>query len=255
MKTTDSRLRKTDGDFLTDFPSFLTKNHQFLKIPLVTGTNTDEGTSFSSKTVTTNTSLKTWLQTWRSYNLSPTSISRLLSLYENYKYPPYHAPSQLQFSGTGAMWRKSGAIGGDLVMMSQRRKMAEAYTDAGVKVWSFQFDTPRWDAKPLEGANHGAEVAFTLQNNTGTLGALPEYLGYRELSEGIGRAYVNFVNFGNPNGGNESGIGVGQLPYWPSYGERKVNMVLNANKTEVEEDDWRKEGIEFINGISRELLA
>jgi carboxylesterase type B len=132
--------------------------------------------------------------------------------------------------------------------------MVEAYSAAGLKAWSFRFDTPMWNARPVEGVNHGAEVAFTLQNSTGTLGALPEYSGYRALSEGIGRAYITFINKGDPNGDDE-GHRVGHLPYWPSYEKGKVNMVMKANKIEVEEDSWRKEGIEFINGISGELLA
>lgn len=107
--------------------------------------------------------------------------------------------------------------------------------------------------------NHGAEVAFTLQNSTGTLGPMPEFAGYRNLSEAIGRAYINFVYEGDVNersvDGEEEGKGVGRLPYWPSYDERKVNMVLNAEKTELERDDYREEGIKFINSISRELLA
>jgi len=32
-------------------------------------------------------------------------------------------------------------------------------------------------------------------------------------------------------------------------------MVLNSNKTFVELDNFRKEGIDFINTIDRELLA
>lgn len=48
-------------------------------------------------------------------------------------------------------------------MHSSRRKMAEAYTAAGIQVWSFRFDAPMWNAKAMKGANHGAEIAFTSQ--------------------------------------------------------------------------------------------
>lgn len=131
--------------------------------------------------------------------------------------------------------------------------MAEAYTAAGMKVWSFRFDTSMPNAREMEGINHGAEVAFTMLNSTGTLGPLPKFQAYKELSEAIGKAYTNFVYSGDVNGGG--GDEKGGLPYWPSYGEEKVNMVLSAEKIEVERDDYRKEGMKFINGISRELLA
>jgi len=143
-----------------------------------------------------------------------------------------------------------------MVMMSQRRKLAQAYSSASAKIWSYRFDTPSWKAKPNEGANHGSEVPFTLQNNTGTLGPLPGFEKHKYLSEAIGRAYINFVNSWDPNYGKyEEQWGVARLPPWPDYGESAVNMVLNANQTIVEADDWRKEGIDFINSISKELLA
>lgn len=131
--------------------------------------------------------------------------------------------------------------------------MAEVYSAAGMKAWSFRFDTPMPNAREMEGVNHGAEVAFTMLNSTGTLGPLPKFQVYKVLSEAIGRAYINFVYSGDVNGGDDDEKG--GLPYWPSYGEEKVNMVLNAGKIEVEKDDHREEGMKFINGISRELLA
>jgi carboxylesterase type B len=131
--------------------------------------------------------------------------------------------------------------------------MAQFYTKAGQRVWSFRFDTPLWDAKPSDGSRHAIELVFTFQNNTGTLGPLPEYQHHRRVSEGIGAAYVSFVNKWDPNmvGKNFESA----LPQWPSYVERPVNMVLNANHIHVEVDDWREEGMAFINSISRELLS
>lgn len=116
------------------------------------------------------------------------------------------------------------------------------------------------NAKEMEGVIHGAEVAFTMQNSTGTLGRLPEHARNKDLSEAIGRAYINFVYSGDVNddgSGDTSGEQgeVGRLPYWPSYDKGSVNMVLKAGGSEVEKDDYRDEGMKFINGISRELLA
>ena len=46
------------------------------------------------------------------------------------------------------------------------------------------------------------------------------------------------------------------LPYWPKYDlSTPKNIVLNSNLTYVEDDTFRKEGIDFINSIDRELLA
>lgn len=66
-----------DGDFFSDYPSALIASQAFIKIPLITGSNTDEGTSFSAnpKNPSTDAELATWLHTWRGYNLSTLSIT------------------------------------------------------------------------------------------------------------------------------------------------------------------------------------
>jgi len=90
------------------------------------------------------------------------------------------------------------------------------------------------------------------ENISGALGPLPKYKNYTNLSRNIGKAYISFVNDQNPN----TSRGNSTLPYWPKYdlGAPK-NMVLNSNVTYVEDDTFRKEGIDFINSIDRELLA
>jgi carboxylesterase type B len=246
---------RSDGDYLTEFPSVLTQKGQLVKIPIIVGANSDEGSSFSTRSVKTDAELANWLKTWRAYKLSTTSIDRLISLYEKYDYPPYLVDSKVLFPGTGAKWRKSGGIGGDLVMVAGRRKVAQVWSAAKQSVWSMRFDTPAWDAKPSDGSKHGVEVVFSFQNMTGKLGPLPAFKKHQDLSKAIGKAYVNFVNRFDPNppAGNEGASST--LPQWPRYLDKAVNMVLNANNTHVESDDWRKEGIDFINSISRELLA
>jgi carboxylesterase type B len=244
-----------DCDYLTEFPSALTAHRQFIKVPIIIGANSDEGVSFSAKQVKTDSDIAVWLKTWRSYNLSMRSIEKLVALYEDYDYPPYLVNRTVHFTSTGAKWRKSGAIGGDLVMVAQRRKVAQAWSSASGKAWSFRFDTPMWNATDADGTKHSSQVVFTLGNNTGLLGPLSQFQHYKTLSDQIVAAYVRFVNRFDPNPGSDESRDHPRLPYWPSYGVDAQNMVLNANKTLLEKDDWRKEGIDFINGISRELLA
>lgn len=90
------------------------------------------------------------------------------------------------------------------------------------------------------------------ENISGALGPLPKYQNYTNLSYDIGKAYISFVNDQNPN----TSSGNSTLPHWPKYDlGTPRNMVLNSNLTYVEEDTFRKEGIDFINSIDRELLA
>ncbi|KAF2192475.1 lipase [Zopfia rhizophila CBS 207.26] len=244
-----------DGDFLEAYPSASMDEGNFIKVPLITGANSDEGVSFSVRGLDNATAIFNSLMYWRSYALSPPSIRNLLKLYQNdpANQPPYGRLGDETYPKYGLEWRRSAAIGGDLVMIAQRRKMAEYYTRAGKSVWSYRFDTPLWNQTEPISVPHFVNVVFSFQNISGALGPLPQYQSYKDLSNDIGRAYVNFVVTGDPNGRNNSTSG---LPNWPKYAlDSPKNMVLNSNSSFVEADTWRKEGIAFINSISRELLS
>jgi len=137
-------------------------------------------------------------------------------------------------------------------MIGQRRKVCEEYSSNGLSVFSYRFDTPLWNATVDTGAEHFVNVVFSFQNISGALGPLPQFETYKQLSENIGLAYISFVNDHDPNTSRANST----LPYWPKYSiSHPQNMVLNSNKTFIESDDFRKEGIAFINSIGRELLA
>lgn len=146
-------------------------------------------------------------------------------------------------------------------MISGRRKTCKTYASAGQKVYSYRFDTPLWNAAVTDGAKHFVNVVFSFQNISGALGPLPAYESYRRLSRSIGAAYISFVTTGDPNqirsqSGKADNNTDGSLPYWPAWtADRPQNMVLNSNRTTIEADDFRKEAMEYINSIDRELLA
>jgi carboxylesterase type B len=243
-----------DGDFLTDYPSSLIQQNKFIRIPLVTGANTDEGVSFSVQNLNTTSDIYNSLFYWRNYALSPPSIRKLLQLYPNDPAadPPYANHANVTYPSYGLQWRRSAAIGGDLVIIAQRRQMAEVYSQAGMKVYSYRFDTPLYNATVPQSVKHFDNVMFSFNNISGAMGPLPRYQDYKTLSTGIGKLYAGFVGTHDPNcAGNETG-----LPYWPRYSvDAPVNMVLNATASFVEPDVFRMEGIRFINSIWRELLA
>ena len=139
-------------------------------------------------------------------------------------------------------------------MIAQRRRMAELYTKANQKVYSYRFDTPLYNATVPGSVKHFDNVMFSFQNISDAMGPLPQYQYYKTLSTSIGKSYANFVGTHNPNGVNTTGDT--GLAHWPQYSiQRPTNMVLNATASFVEADTFRKEGISFINSIWRELLA
>lgn len=256
-----------DGDFLTAYPSQLAANGTFVHVPLLIGANSDEGVSFSTHGLDNATAIFDNLLYWRNYALSPPSIRTLLDLYPNNpsEEPPYRDHTNTTYPQYGLQWRRDAAIGGDIVIIAQRRKTAEEFVKGGVNdVYTYRFDTPLWNATAPVSVPHFVNVVFSFQNISGALGPLPEYQSYKDLSLGIGRAYASFVSGHQPNGavgataGNYSGSGhnVTGLQTWPKYTlGAPQNLVLNANGSFIEADTWRREGIAFINSISRELLA
>lgn len=264
-----------DGDYLTGYPSQLMPEAKFLKAPLITGANTDETFSLPG-TQNTEEGLSDAFLSWRSYALTPPTIRRLLELYPDdpcLPAPPRAVTNCTQRPGAGKQWRRGAAIGSDLVMIAQRRKMAELLTGSQQKVYSYRFDQRLWNGPEWDGVKHFQNVAFSFQNISGLLGPSPEYDSHLRLARAIGRAYVNFVYDSDPNGrdyiheggknatnatGNGSTSLMHMLPHWPAYDlERPENMVLNATGSWVEGDDGRREGIAFINTaeVTKELLG
>lgn len=254
-----------DGDFLTGYPSSLIRDGKYNAIPLLTGTNTDEGTGFSPSGPNTEGDLFNDFLWWRSYALSPPTIRRLLEIYPNdpCNEPPLSIWNCSVFPSKGLVWRWGAAIGGDMVMHSGRRKMCEVYAGtAGKDVFSYRFDTRLWSEDPLKGVPHFDNVAFSFQNVSGLLGPSPAYDNDLRIARSIAIAYISFVHNLDPNPPTEwnvlDKVDALSLPEWPKYSlESPTNMVLNVTGPWVEADTWRKEGIAYINtfDVARELLA
>lgn len=252
-----------DGDFLTAYPSTLIREGKFNAIPLLTGTNTDEGTGFSPSGPNTEQDLFNDLLWWRSYALSPPTIRRLLELYPDdpCTEPPLYITNCTRFASLGLAWRRGAAIGGDMVMHSGRRKMCELYSAQHQPVFSYRFDTRLWSENPVLGIPHFDNVAFSFQNISGLLGPSSEQQAL-QIARSVAVAYISFVYELDPNPaiGEEVAETVGAmlLPVWPQYSlEKPTNMVLNVTGPWVEADTWRQEGIAYLNtyDVARELLA
>jgi carboxylesterase type B len=266
-----------DGTFLTGYPSQLIRQRKFNRVALLIGADDDEGTSFAPNTpLVPNTEEDIFqnLMTWRQYALTPPTIRRILELYPNDPCvePPMYITNCSIFPSQGLQWRRAAAIGGDMVMISGRRKMCELYTGAGQSVYSYRFDTRLWNKTAILGVTHFDNVAYSFQNITGLLGPMPEYERDAALSRAVGMAYVSFVNNLDPNhglvgsGGSSSkvkrvgteGVTAIELPQWPKYELlQPTNMVLNASGPYIEADTWRQEGITYLNtfDVARQLLA
>jgi carboxylesterase type B len=245
-----------DGTFLTGYPSQLILGRKFNAVPMIIGANTDEG--FAIGNPNSEEELFQEMFRWRNYALSPPTMRKLLDLYPNdpCSQPPHHVTNCSLHPTRGSQWRRAFAIGGDIAMISGRRKLAELWAEVGETAYSYRFDQLLWSAIPWDGVKHFDNVAFSFQNISGLLGPSPAYDSHVKLARDIGESYVRFVNTLNPNvlkGKTES-----KFPVWPKYDRKSPkNLVMNATNSWVEEDTWRKKAIAFINSyaVSRELYS
>ncbi|KAF9027664.1 hypothetical protein BDZ89DRAFT_1066782 [Hymenopellis radicata] len=104
----------------------------------------------------------------------------------------------------------------------------------------------------LIAVTHYDEIPFVFGNPANltdiyevSLGTDPAVLA---VSKSIMGAWISFARHLNPN------HVLSDLPYWPSYAESASNMVFDANGSFVEPDDYRKDGIAFINARPEEFL-
>ncbi|RBA16919.1 hypothetical protein FPRO05_01643 [Fusarium proliferatum] len=239
-----------DGTFLTGYPSQLIREKNYHTVPLIIGANTDEG--FCIGKVNTDQDLFYEAFRWRNYALSAPTIRKLMELYPDdpCHQPPYAITDCSRQDGN-YQGRRACAIGADITMISGRRKLAELYAQSE-DVYSYRFDQRPYLRSEWDGVKHFDNVAFSFQNISGLLGPSPQYDSHAVLANTIGQAYVRFVNSLDPNSKK------GKLPKWPKYSKSKPkNMVFNATKNWVEDDTWRKQGIDYINSyeVARELYG
>ena len=190
-------------------------------VPLIAGTNRDEGTFFSA------------LIAMFDADFQPANHELAAVVVGGANAAPYVDALEAQYPDAdaveiyeriwGAMFRKS-ATGS-----------AERATAAGAGGWLYRFDLPTTvELFGQEvGATHAAEIAFTFNRfNSDDPGGLvlydPEDPIVRGLSQRWSDTVIAFAKTGDPNGAG--------LPHWPRYdGQSRQTLILDA-EVRVERD-------------------
>jgi carboxylesterase type B len=188
-----------DNDFVATYPSVQLSRGDFVHVPLIIGSNTDEGTRFSTLGINNDTDWYTALNTTgvpfppllplsvqntdnatSAYNTSAISAANTVSVrYPDdpsvgipsiYMFPPSSAPDNLT-AILGTQFRRSSAYFGDLIVISPRRASNHAWSSFGIPNWSYRFDVLVNGFGNYEGSAHFAEVGFVFADTQG--------LGYR----------------------------------------------------------------------------
>lgn len=195
------------GPFTPDAPEMAAD------IPLIIGTNKDEGTMFAMGTsgaaVTTEAELADKVR----QAFPGDADAMLVALRKNY---PTYSPSEL-----------STALLGNQMFWVNTIKLAERKVRQRAPVWMYRMD---WETPALGGrlkAGHAVELSFVF----GTHENIREFVGPGEgparMAAQMHSAWVSFAKSGNPQSP--------AIPTWPQYDlARRATMIFNLESRVVE---------------------
>ncbi|GAA6061459.1 hypothetical protein JCM10212_005662 [Sporobolomyces blumeae] len=241
-----SWMPAVDGEIVPMRPSQQLEAGAFVKVPILIGANTDEGTAFGARgTNSTADIINAYAR--RFPYMTNNSLEHLVSLYseEPSAGSPYNTGDGVL--ATGLSDKRSCSIGGDLVMIAPRRYLSESMAKYS-PVYSYRFDTVPQNATIDIGITHFQEVAYVFSNPLPTQNPLGTRPGDAELAQLMTSQWVSFIHDQTPNNNQVNGS-----VSWPNYQDSPSNYVFRRNGSFVEADDFRKEQIAYINTLGWEL--
>ena len=171
-----------DGTDVPAAPPSLLQSGNLMKVPVIIGTNRDEGTLFEKVLTPVVTDAD-----YTAEMMAPFAAQTQAVLG---RYPSSSFPTP----GDAA-----AAVYGDNVFTCDTRRIARALAAAGVPVWRYHFEhLPEMPLFGGVGVHHAAELAFVFENRFMAAAELP-------LAEQIETWWTNFAKTGDP--GSD----------WPSY--------------------------------------
>lgn len=149
-----------DGSFIPRYGQESLVDGKFVKIPLILGTNTDEG--FGVNGVNTDSQAIEQIVTSKRWNIDEEEARRLLGLYPN--DPSLGEPygwGNRTWPEYGLQYKRYQSIATDITMYAPRRLLAERMSDYVENVYSYRWDAPKFNTTPTAiGVNHFSEVSF-----------------------------------------------------------------------------------------------
>ena len=161
-----------DEDFIVQSPTTQLTNGQFFKVPILIGTNTDEGTSFGPKGISTDAQFLSYL---KGLTTDDSTLSTLEVLYPD--IPKIGIPETFKARpgiDLGLQYKRSSAVIGDSIMHAPRRFMNQIWAENDLPSYSYRFNVLPNGILSSAGSNHFKEVAFVFDNTDG--------VGYAELA-------------------------------------------------------------------------
>ncbi|CAG8953873.1 hypothetical protein HYFRA_00010834 [Hymenoscyphus fraxineus] len=262
-----------DHDFIAAYGSTQLNTGKFVHVPLLTGSNSDEGSSFAPRTPPCNTE-EDFLGLLQTSNISSEAAQSLAILYPDIPalgipslktFP--HDPNSTLSQTLGKAYRRVRAYFGDLSMTLKRRASNHAWSLQNVNSFAYRWDVTVPSTTAGNGAEHFQEVAFVFDNTNGLGYAVNPFEGLgdagKALAKEMSRRWVAFVVSGKPSvgamGGGEGEDG-GSGVEWPVYDVLKGGavgdgMLFDLEGARVEEDSYRAEAMKWMWDHAEEVYG
>lgn len=197
-----------DGDFLTAPRADLLKAGKVVGVPIIIGTNFDEGTQSGQHGINTTEEWKDYL---RSSGASNGTVETLSALYPD--IPSIGLPATLEgrpkgdLAEYGGQWKRVVAYSGDQGQHAARRWWTRHWAAANLTAYTYHFNVLVNGLTPADGSKHFQEVAFVFDNTQGvgyeTAVAENPFEGkpdtFKRLADTMSRMWVSFITDQTPN--------------------------------------------------------
>ncbi|KAL4787594.1 Alpha/Beta hydrolase protein [Aspergillus varians] len=245
-----------DGAFIKEYPQISITQGRFAKVPILLGSNTDEGVSFGTTGVGTNEDCIAQLISSKRWVLTTDQATELIKYYPD--DPIVGCPygwGNITWPKLGLMYKRYSSMAGDITMVAPRRLLAQEMAIYDQPVYSYRWDVPALNETSTIGVRHFAEIPFVFANPVQNITELGDDPARLELANLAACMWTTFVADLDPNG-----HGVPDIPQWPQYltksnstSNNPSNFVfrLPRNESYVEDDDYRVDGMAYINTIPR----
>ncbi|RSL93275.1 hypothetical protein CEP52_013356 [Fusarium oligoseptatum] len=242
-------------------PADLLDDGKFARVPILIGTNKNEGTALASVASRSADNLADFLALVKSFDtVKGFQASTSQELAEAYalSLPLKEVETLLGTvqatpnSTFGSLYGQSSLYLGDFLFNAGRRFSAQIWSQLGVPAYSYRFDVvPNGISPHVLGATHFQEVAFVFRNLAGEGYDINPFASesvkvarqLQELSLQMTGMWINFVNTLTPN--HHRGLGLNAA--WPKYKtENPHNMVFKLPSPALEPDSYSEKGISRI---------
>lgn len=209
-----------DGDIVRSSATTQLLNGQFVKVPIISGRNHDEGSMFSTKGINTTDQFLAAVMAGGPDNATATTLA---ALYPD--IPEIGIPSTLigrpppSEAALGFQYKRAAAYAGDLRQHAPRRFISQIWAKNNLSCFSYHFDVLVNGLPPWVGATHFQEVAFVMDNieGLGFMNAVAvdpfanEPNSFTRLATMMSRMWASFIVYQDPNNSGSESIPFGCL--------------------------------------------